>query len=212
MAPETATHDRIYYAIKDDISASRLEPGARIDIVGIADRCAASVTPVREALYRLMGEELIESHTDGGFQLTLLDFQRLANLYSWTAQQLLSALHVTSGPSIREAMKNIRALQRDPTVFDIAVTAGETFEAIARATGNEEYVAAIQRSNFRLHHARLAETKLFGDLAKELLTFVRNGTIDVKTNVRRRVIAYHRRRVEHAAQLSALIQQGGLSS
>jgi DNA-binding GntR family transcriptional regulator len=212
MAPETATHDRIYRAIKAEIVESRVAPGARVDIQAVADRCSASATPVREALYRLVGEEVVEAHPDGGFRLILLDFERLANLYSWTAQQLLSALHITSGSSVHEAMIGIKELQRDRGALDVTVVTSETFEAIARATGNEEYVAAIQRANFRLHSSRLVEAKLFGDLEKELRTFVRNGTIDVKTNVRRRVIAYHRRRVEHAAQLSALIQHSSLSS
>lgn len=211
MAPETVTHDRIYRAVKAEIVESRVPPGARVDIQGIADRCGASVTPVREVLYRLVGEELVEAHPDGGFRLTLLDFERLANLYSWTAQQLLSALHITSGSSIREAMIRIKELARSDTAIDVPGVTSEIFEAIAQATGNDEYVAAMQRSNLRLHYARLAEAKLFADLEREFLTFVRNGTIDVKTNVRRRVIAYHRRRVEHAAQLSALIIKGSLS-
>ncbi|MBD3744861.1 MAG: GntR family transcriptional regulator [Sphingopyxis terrae] len=207
MAPETATQDRIYRAIRADIFESRFQPGARVDIQTIADRCGASVTPVREALYRLVGEDLIESHPDGGFRLTLLDSHGLANLYSWTAQQLLSALHVTSGPAIREAMKSIRERQADHAALGIAIVAGETFGAIARATGNDEYVTAIQRTNHRLHYYRLAESKLFGDAARELRTFTRNGNIDVRTNVRRRIIAYHRRRVEHANQLCVLVSR-----
>lgn len=206
MAPETVTHDRIYRTIKADMIDGGLQPGSRIEIQAIADRCGASVTPVREALYRLVGEQLIEAHPDGGFQLALLDFHGLANLYAWTAQHLLSALHVTSGPSIRAAMKSVSEPRDDYSAVDIVVAAGETFDAVARATGNGEYVAAIQRTNLRLHYYRLAETRLFGDTARELRTFTRNGGIDVRTNVRRRIIAYHRRRIEHANQLCGLVR------
>jgi DNA-binding transcriptional MocR family regulator len=208
MAPETATHDRIYRAIRADMIDGDLQPGSRIEIQSIADRCGASVTPVREALYRLIGEQLIEAHTDGGFQLALFDFHGLANLYAWMAQHLLSALHVTSGPSIRAAMKSIGKPKDDWSATDLVVATGETFDAVGRATGNGEYVAAIQRTNLRLHYYRLAEAKLFGDTARELRTFTRNGGIDVRTNVRRRIIAYHRRRIEHANQLCRLVNGG----
>ncbi|MCM3420956.1 GntR family transcriptional regulator [Sphingopyxis alaskensis] len=207
MAPETATHDRIYRAIRADIFESRFQPGARVDIQTIADRCGASVTPVREALYRLVGEDLVEAHPDGGFRLALLDSHGLANLYSWTAQQLLSALHVTSGPAVRAAMKSVGKIQDDHSAIDAAAATGGIFEAIAWATGNSEYVTAIQRTNHRLHYYRLAESKLFGDTARELRTFTRNGNIDVRTNVRRRIIAYHRRRFEHANQLCVLVSR-----
>jgi len=207
MLLDIATQERVYRAIKNDFLAGAFTPGVRIEIPAIADRHGSSVTPVREALYRLTGEGLVEVNPDGGFRLALPDFANLASLYAWSGHQLLSALHFTSRSAIRSAMATIRMLEIAREPLPTALAANATFEAIARASGNDEYLASVQRTNHRLHYCRLAEAKLFGDLDRELRTFVRNGTIDVKTNARRRVIAYHRRRVEHAAQLHALIQQ-----
>lgn len=206
MAPETATHQRIYRTIKEDYLAGAFGPGARIQIPSIARRADSSVTPVREALYRLVGEGLVEADPDGGFRIALPDFNALANLYAWSGHQLLSALHLTSRSAIKAAMVRLRDMEIGPDPISIVTATSATFEAIAWASGNSEYLASIQRTNERLHYCQLAEAGLFGDLERELRTFVRNGTIDVKMNVRRRVTAYHRRRVEHVAQLCALLQ------
>lgn len=72
MAPETATHQRIYRTIKEDYLAGAFGPGARIQIPSIARRANSSVTPVREALYRLVGEGLVEADPDGGFRSLFL--------------------------------------------------------------------------------------------------------------------------------------------
>ncbi len=206
MAPESVTQDRIYRALKDEILAGHIDPHARIDIQRIADQSMASPTPVREALCRLVGETLVEPHPDGGFRIALPDFHGLTSLYIWTGQQLLAALHLSSAAAIRQAMAGVPEFRTGLEPVELAESTSMTFETIAGASGNREFVAAVQRSNERLQYFRLAEPRLFGDLERELRTFFRNGTIDVKTNVRRRVIAYHRRRIEHASQLYALVQ------
>jgi DNA-binding GntR family transcriptional regulator len=211
MAPESVTQDRIYRTIKDEILGGRVELHARIDIQRIADQCLASPTPVREALCRLVGETLVEAHPDGGFRIALPDFRGLTSLYIWTGQQLLSALHLSSAAAIRQAMAGVREFRTGLKPVELASATSTTFETIAGASGNQEFVAAVQRANERLQYFRLAEPRLFGDLERELRTFFRNGTIDVKTNVRRRVIAYHRRRIEHTPQLYALVQRATTS-
>jgi DNA-binding GntR family transcriptional regulator len=212
MAPESVTQDRIYQSIKDEILAGHIDLHRRIDIQGIADQCSASPTPVREALCRLVGENLVESHPDGGFRIALPDFHGLTSLYIWAGQQLLSALHLSSIAAVRQAMATVREYRPGLDPAELAAAVSTTFEAIASASGNVEFVAAIRRANERLQPFRLIEPRLFGDLERERRTFFRNGTIDVKTNLRRRVIAYHRRRVEHAPQLYALVQEGSASN
>lgn len=211
MILEPATHDRIYRSIKEDYLAGRFRPGARIEITTIANILGCSVTPVREVLYRLVGEGLLEASPEGGFRLALPDFMALANLYAWTGQLLLSALHLTSRATIKSAMGTLRETDFGMDPISIPTATSATFEAIARASGNAEHLTSVRHANQRLHYCRLAEAQLFGDLERELRTFVRNGRIDVKMNVRRRVIAYYRRRSEQASQICLLMNESGLS-
>jgi DNA-binding GntR family transcriptional regulator len=52
--------DQAYYALRDDITSGRLEPGERVTERALAVRLGVSPTPVREALQRLEHERLIE--------------------------------------------------------------------------------------------------------------------------------------------------------
>ena len=206
MIIEAATHDRIYRAIQERYLAGHFQPHVRIEITGIANLLDCSVTPVREVLYRMVGERLIDTHPNGSFQLAIPDADALANLYGHAGQQLLSALHLASRAAVRTAIGPYRDWNFSDGGISIPVATSMVFETIARASGNEEDHASVRHLNLRLHYCRLAEAKLFGDLERELRTFVRNGTIDVKMNVRRRIIAYHRRRAAHATQLALLLR------
>lgn len=52
--------NQAYLALREDITAGRFEPGAKITERGLADDLGVSPTPVREALRRLEHERLIE--------------------------------------------------------------------------------------------------------------------------------------------------------
>lgn len=200
MAPETVTHDRVYRAIKDDIRSGLVPPRLRIDIRHAADRWSASHIPVREALYRLVGEGLVVHDPEGGFQLALPDVAGLIQLYQWTARLLLGALHISTPATIGHAMSDIRRFLSHRDVDGVRAVEA-TFQAVAGACSNQEFYQAIQRSNERLVHVRLAERRCFRNFDDEMLSFVRNGDIDVKKNVGRRISEYHKRRIDHVEDI-----------
>ena len=201
MAPEAATHERIYRTIKADLLAGQFDPHHRIEAQAIAERCSASVTPVREALYRLVGEALIEAHPDRGFRIAVPDGDGLRNLYGWMEQQLLAAVRLSSPQAIRQAMAPFRPRQFSIGDLSLLGLVDDTFEAIGQASGNRELVASIQQGNVRLRSARLAELRVLHDLQDEIRKFHGNGTIDMRSHVKKQIIAYHRIRAHRVADL-----------
>jgi DNA-binding GntR family transcriptional regulator len=73
--------ERIYAQLKDDIFEFRLMPGERFSEGEIAERTAASRTPVRQALHRLQREGFLEAHFRSGWQVRPLDFAQFDELY-----------------------------------------------------------------------------------------------------------------------------------
>ncbi|MGY2289514.1 GntR family transcriptional regulator [Pseudomonas sp. SDO528_S397] len=73
--------ERIYLQLKDDIFGFRLLPGDRFSETEVAERMAASRTPVRQALYRLEREGYLEVYFRSGWQVRPFDFKRFEELY-----------------------------------------------------------------------------------------------------------------------------------
>ena len=73
--------DAIYRQLKEDIFEFRLLPGDRFSEGEVAERMAASRTPVRQALYRLQREGQVQVHFRSGWQVSPLDFARFEELY-----------------------------------------------------------------------------------------------------------------------------------
>jgi hypothetical protein len=77
------------------------------------------------------------------------------------------------------------------------------FQEIAKATGNGEIIEQVAAANDRLRYPRLAEAVLFPNIARELENLTRNGNLSGVANVRRRVTAYHDRRILHATEIAS---------
>src|SRR5690606_31797421 len=73
--------ERIYAQLKDDIFEFRLMPGDRFSEGEVAERMAASRTPVRQALHRLQREGFLDVHFRSGWQVRPLDFAQFDELY-----------------------------------------------------------------------------------------------------------------------------------
>lgn len=206
MAPESITQDRIYSAMKADYLSCRFPAGERIDLQAVADRHRASTTPVREAVHRLMGERLLETHPDGGFRVVTADAMHLSHFYSWNAQQLLIALHLLRNATLARALEPFRRIDIPSEPIRRIDRVDAIFQEIANATGNFELMAQVAMANERLRYPRLAELSLFSNAPRELTNLTRNGNLTDISNVRRRIAAYHDRRILHATELAASVR------
>ncbi|HEY1845374.1 MAG TPA: GntR family transcriptional regulator [Buttiauxella sp.] len=96
--------ERVYRLLKQEIFDFQLLPGDRFSENDIARRCAASRTPVRQALYALEQEGYVEVQARSGWQIKAVDFDYLESLYDLRivleleAVKRLCALPAQAGP------------------------------------------------------------------------------------------------------------------
>lgn len=183
------TAERVHDAIRAQILGRAYLPGTRLDPAQMAKELAASMTPVRDALHRLMGEGLVEARTGSGFHLPLLDEPSLIDLYRWSHELSLLALrHWTPAPS-------------EPAPPALADRTNALFERIARGSDNGEHRRAMQQLAARLHAVRHVEPHALAGVDEEL-----GGLEDGLAHPDRRrflslVGAYHRRRARAAGAI-----------
>lgn len=198
------TAERVYDAIKRRIQERAFHPGERLDPAQLADELASSVTPVRDALHRLAGENLVETRTSEGFHLPQVDGPGLEDLYDWNAQILTLALNGRAAPPGHEV--------RDRSSLDLSQLAAATaglFGRIVARSGNAEHAREIASLNDRLHAVRLAELQLLNGCEDELTSldavFANNDLKRLRAQIR----AYHRRRRSAVAEIIRALYRAG---
>lgn len=194
-AADAVTQDRVYRALKAEYLAGEFTLGARIELQAIADRLIASKTPVREAVHRLMGEGLVEGDPGGGFRLWTPPPARLAQLYAWNAHLLVGLTAMIKAGSLVDRLDRLAALPTPRDGFGVASRTGALFLSFAEASGNAEAMLAISQINERLLYLRVAEAADLVRAVKELRIMTNTAISDVHKAVRRRLDAYHRRRI-----------------
>lgn len=70
----------VYDQLRADLLAGTLEPGAKLAIEALAERYAASATPLREALNRLVSDGLVERREQRGFVAAPISEQDLTEI------------------------------------------------------------------------------------------------------------------------------------
>lgn len=189
------TSERVYAALKQQILSGAMRPGAKLEPVGIAQDLMSSVTPVRDALHRLIGEQLVESHSGEGFRLPHITEPNLEDLYAWNGEILLLALR--SGDRPAAALPERDREDRLAIAYETAAL----FAHIASGSRNGEHRPAVEAAGDRLQLARRVEIRLFDDLRAELDTIrdaVEGGAI---IELRRLLARYHRRRQRATAMI-----------
>jgi DNA-binding GntR family transcriptional regulator len=201
MAPDPATQERIYQAIKRDFLAGEFKHAERVDIKAISDRHFASSTPVREVLARLVGEQLFEHRAEGGFRPLLPDRMRLADMYAFHQHLMVIAISLADVQKLRQIIRAYRHNRPGTEPTDVARFTADLFNSIAWASANVELMEQAQRLNERLHHARIAEAKVLKNVLRELQSMTRNGLVDIRGVVGRRMVKYHSRRIEKSEEI-----------
>lgn len=194
-----ATSERVYDALKVRILSGEFRPGERLDPAMLADSLAASVTPVRDALHLLTGEDLVTTRTSEGFHMPAVHEPGLRDLYRWNAHLLGIGLAARQEPAI--------GTRRAPFASMAAATA-DLFDAIMRRSGNGEHHRAIRSVNDRLHMPRVAEAALLGDIEAELEALRAAWDAERWSELRALLAAYHRRRGRHVAEIVRRLYQG----
>jgi len=192
------TFERVYQALKVRLRNGGFAPGERLEPALLSGDLNASVTPVRDALHRLVGERLIEAPKHDGFRVPLLTEIGLRHLYGWNMDLLLLALRSARpipGPGLEWA--NDEA----DDAHELAAATEAIFAEIGRRSANPEHAAAIVNANDRLHRLRLMEPSLLENVAGEIEVLLGLLSEANRDPLRRAIVAYHRRRNRAAPHL-----------
>ena len=90
------TFDRVYLALKEQVAAGSFAPGDHLEPAVIGEDLNASITPVRDALHRLVGERIVEAPRNDGFRVPAPTEAELRDLYGWNRDLLDLALRKRS--------------------------------------------------------------------------------------------------------------------
>lgn len=183
-----ATSERVYDALKRQLLSGKIAPGDRIEPAIFADMLASSVTPVRDALHRLTGEQIVEMRPADGFHLPLVTEPGLRDLLAWNAALLALALRRSPGHALSEPP--------DIDLHDYAGGLRAISIAIANRSENLEVRHQVEAANDRLEAARSIEGRMLPDPASELVTLssaLQDG--DGRT-IGRRLARHHRQSLQ----------------
>jgi DNA-binding GntR family transcriptional regulator len=191
------TFDRVYLALKEQLMSGRFAPGEHLEPVAIGHDLNASITPVRDALHRLVGERLVEAPRHNGFTVPSPTEAELRDLYAWNAELLSLALR---GPAGRAGAAHERPSPITAADLESWSTA-DLFRVVARRRGNPELEAAVENLSDRLAPLRIAEHRLFEDFEDELLRLKSLVARGDSNELRREFLVYHRRRQKRVPDL-----------
>lgn len=178
-------------------------PGAALPIGLIAETLRLSPTPVREALSRLAGEELVEKRGPA-YTRPLLDSPALAELYNLRLLYLSAAL----APGADRRARHRQWPARPPSRFvaDLAEPAADPgavvealFLEIVLGADDLMLAQAYQRTAERLTPFHPVERQLFEDARVEATALASAFETGASGTLRVAVRAYHRRRIGAAA-------------
>ncbi len=144
-ATATTLAEQVYGRLKQEMHDFALVPGDRFSEAEIGARLGVSRTPVREALFRLRNEGLLDVESKSGWFVRPIDFDRLEQLYdlrvvleSAAVQRL--CMRETNPPAL-DALKAawlVPAAERLADGREVGAL-DELFHAtLVRAAGNDE--------------------------------------------------------------------------
>jgi len=184
------TSERIYRVVKQQVLDGAFRPGERIEAAQLADLHNASITPVRAALHRLVGEQLVDARPSEGFHALQISEHSLRDLYDWNGQVLQIALQLSSPAPINPDATAIPIGDGQDAVAAVA----RLFLMLGERTGNEVCAHAIRSLNDRLHLVRRIEHQVLGEVETELAALVAALTDNQPNALRPLLVQYHRRR------------------
>lgn len=192
-----------YEAIKRRLMAGAWPSGMRLESSRIADELGVSVTPVRDSLYRLTGERMVDFTHGEGFHVHRLTETELRDMFELNLVLLLAALATARGGFSGDVAADSDEDEPDRI--------GALFLLVASRSGNAELAAVVAALNNRMHLPRRLDAQLFGDLAAEVAAIEEAiAGIGPPGTSRNLIMRYHERRAYEAPGYVRLL--GGSAS
>lgn len=194
----------LYEQVRQALRSGHYLPGQRIDPATLASEFHTSPTPVRFALYRLVGEGLLEDHARGGLHVPLPTEVALRDLYDWMLRLLLMACGIGTAPSLR------RAANPEPTSTeaDVMEATWQLFDAITRVTAHLSLYRAVRQANDRLAPIRRIEPGLIEQVSEEFAGLDRHWRQRDMPALEAALRDYHERRKQLVPCIVAVLSGG----
>ncbi len=197
-----ATMERVYLDLKARILSGDYPPGTRLDAAQLSKSLAASATPVRDALYRLSGERIVESWHQEGFRQPLLNVADLADLYRWTGALLSLALKGrTPRPDLPGGLVELANHKTYAEAIEFL------FRTIAIGADNGEIRAAIVNCVERSMTIRAVEVRLDASAGDALAAMAEDYRFGRWSALRSKITRFHRRRASQAGRIAAEVRR-----
>jgi DNA-binding GntR family transcriptional regulator len=191
----------LYAAVRLAIQTGRYLPGDHIDPGMLAAEFKASPTPVRFALYRLVGEGMIADHGRQGFDIPIPTEASLRSLYDWMRRLLLMACEISlESPAM---LTSIHAVATSSA--DVVALTRQTFESFALETGHHFLHLAVRQANDKLDPIRRAKQPLVPDARQELARLIRLGQRRQVQQLKAALVDYHERRMRLVPQIVGVL-------
>lgn len=195
----------LYRQVRRALRSGRYVPGQRIDPTTLAAEFRTSLTPVRFALYRLVGNGMIADHARGGLYVPLPTEVAMRDLYDWMRRLLHMACDLgVASPTHKTTNEPALASGDD----DLAKLTWRLFDSIAGATGQQALHRALKRTNDQLAPIRHAKQGLLEDASDEFLALNRHWREGDLPALKSALHDYHERRKRLAPQIVALLRDG----
>jgi DNA-binding GntR family transcriptional regulator len=110
-ASDTSERDRAYDAVLERILDGRLPAGARLVEASLSRELSLSRTPLREALFLLQRERLVETQLRRGFSVRPLSEREAREIYTIVADLEVLAVR-ESWPQVVSLSKELRAINK----------------------------------------------------------------------------------------------------
>ncbi|MBL9071868.1 MAG: GntR family transcriptional regulator [Sphingopyxis sp.] len=188
-----------YQAIKRRLMAGDWPMGMRIEAARLADELGVSMTPVRDSLFRLVGERMVDFSHGEGFRVHRLTEIELRDMLELHLILALAALATSVGARQEQPGEPLQ-------LADDADRAARLFGSLARRSGNSEIALAIASLGDRLHLARASEASVIGETGTEMdaLEDATRGA-HIMPTIRDLMLRYHERRAREAAAIVRLL-------
>ena len=143
--PRANLADQVYQELKARMHDFRLVPGDRFSELEIGRLLSVSRTPVREALFRLRNEGLLEVESKSGWFVKPIDFARLDHLYDLriileqaSIDRLASCNALSQELETLKAVWLVPAAERLTDAREVGALDEQFHSTLVQATGNEE--------------------------------------------------------------------------
>jgi len=140
---------KAYQLLKKRIVSLELKPGEKLDIQKLEKEMSLGRTPIREALFKLEAENLIESHPNKGSYVRYISFQDVKNLFEalfviekFAAKLASRRITPKQLQEMKQINKSINKAMEERNFLEITLQNSNFHKLLAKASANQ-YIFSI---------------------------------------------------------------------